>query len=589
MVRQDDSVLEPGSRLGRYELVDVIAVGGMGEIYRAIDPHLSREVAVKTLRPSQQHSESRRRLLIREAKIIANLSHRHICTLHDVGKQGDIDYLVLEYLEGTPLDQRLAAGRLPVRLILRLGWQIASALAEAHRHGVVHRDLKPSNIMLTGSGAMVEARLLDFGVSRWRETGESSPSPELAETLTLEGKLFGTTAYMSPEQTEGSAVDGRSDLFSFGAVLYEMVAGVRAFDGANHARLFARILDHEPARLESLREDAPRHLIHVIDRCLAKAPEDRWQSASDVMQELRWARRRWNDESSADSAAPSLPVTDSEQESEAFPDPKTPAAPLHPTNRLVEGPWLLGMSFAGSAAAMYLTNPSVHDALLYPLLAVIGASPLVLLFAAVRGFDTREAARELSRSLGSIGSLMPGALPGKRRSLGIAFGLFLGTVLAMVLGHLANNLMPHLTFLPHGSSETTEWALLDPNDDWRTYRSRYKASYLENSGVKEKGWQAHKHELGRGSVRSARTLFSFSLLLGIAGLVDLVRRRRHRGVASLLVSCLACLVLYFFWYDREGHYVREMVMSASRLPPELRPELPSTAPQLLHRYLVGSP
>jgi eukaryotic-like serine/threonine-protein kinase len=219
-----------GTRLGPYEIVAPLGAGGMGEVYRARDTRLERAVAIKILREQLSHDPVRRQRFEREAKTVSHLSHPHICVLHDVGHQDGIDYLVMECVEGETLARRLEKGSLPLEQALKLGAQIADALDKAHRSGVVHRDLKPGNIMLTPSGA----KLLDFGLAKAVAPLTSLATLTAAKheaPVTEQGTIVGTFQYMSPEQIEGKELDGRSDIFSLGAVLYEMVTGKRAFEG----------------------------------------------------------------------------------------------------------------------------------------------------------------------------------------------------------------------------------------------------------------------------------------------------------------------------------------------------------------------
>ncbi|HEY2932180.1 MAG TPA: protein kinase [Acidobacteriota bacterium] len=283
--------LAPGTRLGPYEILDSIGAGGMGEVYRARDTRLQRLVAVKVLPPHLAGDDQRRQRLEREAKAVASLNHPHICTLHDIGHQDGIDYLVMEYVEGQTLAQRLAKGRLPLAQVLRYGVQIADALDKAHRCGIIHRDLKPGNVMLSKAGG---AKLLDFGLAKLREKdlqqGASvlTKVPTASDPLTVNGTILGTVSYMAPEQLEGNPADSRSDIFSFGAVLYEMLTGKRAFEGKSQATLIAAILEHEPPPAGSLEPMTPPALERLIRLCLSKDPDERWQSAHDIRNELEW-------------------------------------------------------------------------------------------------------------------------------------------------------------------------------------------------------------------------------------------------------------------------------------------------------------
>ncbi len=287
--------LSPGSRLGPYEIVAPLGAGGMGEVYRARDTRLGREVAVKVLPQHLSANPELRARFEREAKTISALNHPHICTLFDVGREGETDFLVMELMEGEPLSARLARGALPLNETLRVGAQIAEALDRAHRAGVVHRDLKPGNIMLTKAGA----KLMDFGLARATDsTGPASASgvtmAALTQTapgaspLTAEGALVGTFQYMAPEQLEGGDADARSDLWALGCVLYEMASGTRAFDGKSQASLITAIMGREPAPISQVAPLTPPALERIVEACLAKDPADRVQSAHDVRLQLQW-------------------------------------------------------------------------------------------------------------------------------------------------------------------------------------------------------------------------------------------------------------------------------------------------------------
>lgn len=274
--------LTPGSRLGPYEILAPLGAGGMGEVWRARDTRLDREVAIKTL-PAQFAKNAQLRVRFeREARLISQLNHPNICTLYDVGD----DYLVMELIQGESLADRLARGPLPLVEVLRAGAQIADALDRAHRHGIVHRDLKPGNVMLTKSGA----KLLDFGLAKSNEGAvvDANAPTQAHKPLTQEGAIVGTFQYMAPEQIEGHDADARTDVFALGCVLYEMTTGRRAFDGATRTSVIAAIVASEPAPVSQFQPLTPPALEHVIRRCLAKDRDDRWQSAHDVAGELRW-------------------------------------------------------------------------------------------------------------------------------------------------------------------------------------------------------------------------------------------------------------------------------------------------------------
>ena len=283
--------LSAGTRLGPYEILLLIGAGGMGQVYKARDTRLDRAVAIKLLPPDLADRPERRQRFETEARAISSLSHPNICTLFDVGEQDGRAFIVMEYLEGQTLDDRLTLGPLSADEVLRWGSQIADALDHAHRHNIVHRDLKPSNVMLTRSGP----KLLDFGLAKARgaePTGLATASSD-DRTLTAEGTLIGTFQYMTPEQLEGRPADVRTDIFAFGTLLYEMATGRKAFDGDSQASLIASILTAQPPPVSSVQratcdEAVLPALDHVVQRCLAKNPADRWQTARDLKLELDW-------------------------------------------------------------------------------------------------------------------------------------------------------------------------------------------------------------------------------------------------------------------------------------------------------------
>jgi serine/threonine protein kinase len=276
-----------GFRLGPYEIVAPLGAGGMGEVYRAKDTRLDRTVAIKVLPAHLSSSADSRQRFEREAKTISQLSHPHICALYDVGHEGETEYLVMEYLEGETLADRLARGALPIEQAVRYGIEIADALDKAHRQGIVHRDLKPGNVMLTKSGV----KLLDFGLAKTVAPPGSfvhlTAFPTQA-ALTQEGAILGTFQYMAPEQLEGHEADTRTDIFACGVVLYEMVTGRKAFSGTTQASLIGSILHQQPPSITSIQPLSPPALDRIVQTCLAKDPEERWQSAADVKRELRW-------------------------------------------------------------------------------------------------------------------------------------------------------------------------------------------------------------------------------------------------------------------------------------------------------------
>ena len=283
--------LTVGTKLGPYEITGAIGAGGMGEVYRARDTRLDRIVAIKVLPAHLSDRAELRERFEREAKTIASLNHPHICTLFDTGHQDGIDFLVMEYLEGETLAQRLVKGPLPLEQVLQYAIENADALDKAHRKGITHRDLKPGNIMLTKSGT----KLLDFGLAKLRQAAAPantslSDLPTAVDPATAAGTILGTLQYMAPEQVEGKSdqIDARTDIFAFGAVVYEMAAGKRAFEGKSQASLIAKILESDPPPISSLQPMTPPALDRVVKKCLAKEPEDRWQSAKDLTDELKW-------------------------------------------------------------------------------------------------------------------------------------------------------------------------------------------------------------------------------------------------------------------------------------------------------------
>jgi eukaryotic-like serine/threonine-protein kinase len=295
--------LASGTKLGPYEIQSPLGAGGMGEVYRARDTRLDRTVAVKILPAHLSSNLEAKQRFEREARTISSLNHPHICVLHDVGNQDGTEYLVMEYVQGESLDSRLQKGPLPVKQALECGIQICDALEKAHRAGIVHRDLKPGNIMLTASGA----KLLDFGLAKpaagflgaqplthGASLTPSTPTMNLSAlggrpaSLTQQGSIVGTFQFMAPEVLQGQEADARSDIFSFGCVLYETITGKRAFEGKSQISVASAILEKEPEPIKIAQPMAPAALDHVVGGCLAKDPESRWQSAADIARELRW-------------------------------------------------------------------------------------------------------------------------------------------------------------------------------------------------------------------------------------------------------------------------------------------------------------
>jgi serine/threonine protein kinase/Tol biopolymer transport system component len=280
--------LTSGTKLGPYEIVAPLGAGGMGEVYRARDTRLEREVAIKVLPVNLSADPNLRQRLEREAKAVSKLSHPHICTLHDIGHQDLVDFLVMELVDGDTLEQRLTRGPLPPEQTIRYAAQIADALATAHKLGITHRDLKPSNIMLTKSGS----KLMDFGLAK--QSGPAPLATALTEMtleqskLTSQGMLVGTFQYMAPEQLEGKEADARTDIFALGELIYEMVTGKPAFRGKSRASLIAAILTSDPPPITQLQPLSPPALERLVKKCLEKDPDDRWQNASDLASELEW-------------------------------------------------------------------------------------------------------------------------------------------------------------------------------------------------------------------------------------------------------------------------------------------------------------
>jgi eukaryotic-like serine/threonine-protein kinase len=274
------TIVAAGTRLGPYEILSRVGAGGMGEVWKARDTRLDRSVAIKILPAALAENAQFKLRFEREAKTISQLNHPHICTLYDVGD----DYLVMELLEGETLAERLERGPLALADVLKYGAQIGEALDRAHRGGVVHRDLKPGNVMITRSGA----KLLDFGLAKAAEEVEVFDGATVQKPLTQEGTILGTFQYMAPEQLEASEADARTDIFALGAVLYEMATGQRAFAAKSKASLIAAIVKDQPRPISEILPLTPPAFEHLVAKCLAKDPEDRWQSARDIAQELRW-------------------------------------------------------------------------------------------------------------------------------------------------------------------------------------------------------------------------------------------------------------------------------------------------------------
>jgi len=390
--------VSPGAKFGPYEIVGPLGAGGMGEVYKARDTRLDRTVALKILPGHATDRAELRERFLREARAISSLNHPNICTLHDVGSEEGVDYLVMEYIEGETLAGRLTKGSLPVDQALRFAVQIADALDKAHRQGLVHRDLKPGNIMLTASGA----KLLDFGLAKLVQTGSGSAAthltalPTAEKDLTAAGAIIGTLQYMAPEQLEGREPDARTDLFAFGAVLYEMLTGKRAFAGKSQASLIASIIHTEPPPISSLLPVSPASLDRLVRRCLAKDPDDRWQTARDLAIELHWI---------SGGGAQDAPA---------------PAAPRRRRERFY---WLAGLSLVTLAALpfvlAYFNRPQVGQrplrfSVLPPEKSILaaGEAPVLSPDGRLLAFVATDAAGKKLLYVRSLDSLVPQPLSG---------------------------------------------------------------------------------------------------------------------------------------------------------------------------------
>ena len=334
-----------GQTVSHYEFLERLGAGGMGEIYKARDSRLNRIVAVKVLKPGRTRDPERRRRFIQEAQAASGLNHPNIITIHDILPEGDTQYMVMEHVSGRTLHALIAEGRLPVTQALQIGAQIANALAAAHAAGIIHRDLKPANVMVTSSGLV---KVLDFGLAKLMDSGASMRAPAVvpgqnpdvtltASPLTVEGSIMGTVNYMSPEQAEGLKVDARSDIFSFGAVLYEMITGKRAFDGDSGISTLSAVLRDEVKPIRELAPETPVEVEDLIAKCLRKNPVDRWQHMSKVAAALTKLRARLNSgDLQAPAALPAQPVI-----AAASPQPpKAPSATTASTGNKTK-PWLL--------------------------------------------------------------------------------------------------------------------------------------------------------------------------------------------------------------------------------------------------------
>ncbi len=354
--------LTSGTKLGPYEIQSQLGAGGMGEVYRARDTRLERTVAIKVLASHLSSSPELRQRMEREARSISSLNHPHICHLYDIGSQNGADYLVMEFLEGETLAERLRKGTLPMNEILKIGIAIAEALAVAHRQGIVHRDLKPGNVMLTPGGA----KLMDFGLAKPLGVASASstsapPSFTAAATLsgpsplsplTTAGTIIGTIQYMAPEQIEGKEADARSDIFAFGAVLYEMGAGKRPFEGKSQISLASSILEKDPEPIRTLKPQTPAAFEHVVTTCLQKNPDDRYLAAHDIKLELQWIAA---EKVATEKIAVEKPSSDAPADAAA--------SPLAPARRPLA--WMFaivaGLLLGAMAGFLLHRTPSAHS------------------------------------------------------------------------------------------------------------------------------------------------------------------------------------------------------------------------------------
>ena len=274
----------PGSKIGPYEVVTLLGAGGMGEVYKGHDPRLGRHVAIKVLIGEFASTPDRLRRFELEARSAAALSHPNILSVYDVGAEGDMPYVVSEFLEGQTLRELLAVGPFTLRKTLDIAKQIASGLSAAHARGIVHRDLKPENIFLTADG---RAKILDFGLAKWAEPEPQDPGATIGNaTATQAGAILGTFGYMAPEQATGKTIDHRCDQFAFGILLFEMLNGRRAFERGSHIEELAAIVRDEPPQLAEVHPEAPLPLQWIVNRCLAKNPSGRYESTIELHRDL---------------------------------------------------------------------------------------------------------------------------------------------------------------------------------------------------------------------------------------------------------------------------------------------------------------
>jgi serine/threonine-protein kinase len=356
------NMVSPSQKILHYQLLEKIGAGGMGEIYKAQDSRLNRLVAVKILAPGLATDPERRRRFFQEAQAASALNHPNIITLYDIVSEGDLQCIVMEYIAGKTLRDLIPSGGLPATQALQYGTQIASALTAAHSAGIIHRDLKPSNMMVTGSGLV---KVLDFGLAKWVDTGLAGEQQSTAEAaLTREGSIIGTVSYMSPEQAEGKHVDARSDIFSFGDVLYEMVTGRRAFEGRSGISTLSSILRDEVKPIHETAPDVPPLLEQIILRCLPKDPTARWQTMKEIEGALISLQRQLDPAGQYAPPVHSGPVSSvaipavnsanasgdepSDLHSQSLPPPSPPTDQRLPPTVIADGPSSLGAARGAS-------------------------------------------------------------------------------------------------------------------------------------------------------------------------------------------------------------------------------------------------
>jgi serine/threonine protein kinase len=381
-----------GKTVHQYQLIEKLGSGGMGDVYKAQDTRLNRFVAIKVLPAKMSSDPERRRRFIQEAQAASALNHPSIITIYDIASEGDEQFMVMEFIAGKTLHDSITSGGLPVPLVLQYGAQMADALATAHAAGIVHRDLKPSNVMITRTGLV---KILDFGLAKLTDlTGQfgNQPAGDLGP-LTQEGAILGTVSYMSPEQAEGKPVDARSDIFSFGSVLYEMVTGRRAFDAGSSISTLSSVLRDDVKPITDVAPDTPPMLEAIISRCLPKDPEVRWQTMLEVEQALNALKR------TLDSVA--YPATVRPVASSSSSPPSSPSSPPASQTATVTSRPLEPAPPPISAVSM----PSVPP----PPISVAPAAPVVPLATPPPPPVSASAPKPLGRVLGLLAVVMVAA------------------------------------------------------------------------------------------------------------------------------------------------------------------------------------